>query len=100
MIAEAILWLSRALMVLGVIFIAFGVFGLYRFKNFYPRILIGSKIDTVGYLTLLLGLALKSGWNMSTLKILLIILLMLVINPILTHTVARSAYLSGLRVRR
>lgn len=87
-------------MVLGLIFIAMGVFGLYRFKSFYPRILIGSKIDTVGYLTLMLGLALKAGWGLTALKILLIVLLMLVVNPILTHTVARSAYLSGLRVRK
>lgn len=94
------LLLARFLMVLGLIFIAMGVFGLYRFKSFYPRILIGSKIDTVGYLTLMLGLALKAGWGLTALKILLIVLLMLVVNPILTHTVARSAYLSGLRVRK
>lgn len=100
MITIAVLWIARGLMVLGLLFVTIGVLGLYRFKSFYPRILIGSKIDTVGYLTLLLGLALKSGWTMATLKILLVMLMMLVINPILTHTVARSAYLSGLRVRQ
>lgn len=89
--------IARVLMLIGICFIALGVLGLYRFKHFYPRILVGSKIDTVGYITLMLGVALRYGWSMSALKVLLITLLMLVVNPILTHTVARSAYLSGYR---
>lgn len=92
--------IGRVMMLVGLIFVAIGVFGLYRFNNFYPRVLIGSKIDTVGYLTLLLGVAVRSGWTYFTIKILLVVLMMLVVNPVLTHTVARSAYLSGLRVKR
>lgn len=91
-------FIGSLLMSLGLGFVAIGVFGIYRFKNFFPRILIGSKIDTVGYLTLLIGVIVKRGISEFSLKVALIIILMLIVNPLLSHTVARSAYLNGYRI--
>lgn len=84
----------------GIVFIAMGVFGVYRFKNFYPRTLVVSKIDTVGNITLMAGIALRSGFNFFTMKVLLILSIMLIINPLSTHSIARSAYYSGYKVRK
>jgi len=83
---------------LGVIFIFFGVFGLFRFDNFYGRILVTAKIDTVGTLTFALGLAIKHGLSFFTFKLMMLVILMLVINPLATHIVLRSAYLSGYKI--
>lgn len=91
-------FIANLLMGLGLGFVALGVFGIYRFKHFFPRILIGSKIDTVGYLTLLTGIIVKRGFSEFSLKVAVIIILMLIVNPLLSHTVARSAYLNGYRV--
>ena len=83
----------------GVAFIFFGVVGILRFKNFFTRILIAAKIDTVGSITILLGLAVKHGLSFFSLKIFLLMFLIMIINPLATHMIARSAYLSGYKIK-
>ena len=73
----------------------FGLVGLFKFDHFYSRILIAGKIDTVGALTILFGLMLKHGWGFFSIKLLLLVVLILLLNPLCSHIVARSAYLSG-----
>ncbi len=85
---------------IGILFIAMGVVGIYKFKNFYPRILVASKIDTVGNITLMLGVIIRNGMTFFSLKVLLILIIMIVINPLSTHSIARSAYYSGYKVRK
>ena len=82
----------------GIIFMLFGVIGIFKFSNFYSKILITAKIDTVGALTLIIGIAIKHGFSFFTLKLLLIAILMLIINPLVTHMIARSAYTSGYKI--
>jgi multicomponent Na+:H+ antiporter subunit G len=84
--------------VAGLVFILLGVLGIYRFKNFYCRILIGSKIDTVGFLTLMTGVIIKKGLSWFSMKVLLIIGVVMLINPVVTHAIARSAYYGGYRI--
>jgi len=49
----------------GVAFMVFGIIGTFKFTNFYARILISSKIDTVGSLTFIIGVAVKHGLGLS-----------------------------------
>ena len=86
---------GEILIILGLVFMSFGVIGLFKFRRFYPRILIVAKIDTVGTMTVLLGVALRHGFSFFTLRVLLILGLILIINPMVTYIVARFAYLSG-----
>ena len=86
--------LSYIILGLGVLFMLFGVVGLLKFKAFYPRILVASKIDTVGVLTLIFGVALRHGLSFFTGKLLLIVIIMLILNPLVAHILARSAYIS------
>jgi multicomponent Na+:H+ antiporter subunit G len=85
---------------IGVIFIGFGVFGIYRFNDFYSRILIASKVDTVGFITIMLGVIIKRGWSYFSFKILIILMIMIIINPLVTHSIARSAFFSGYKVKK
>jgi len=88
--------LSYIVMGIGVAFMFFGVLGIFqRNKDFYYRILVACKIDTVGFLTLAIGLAIRHGFSFFTGKLFLIVIIMMVLNPLVAHIVARSAYKSG-----
>ena len=86
---------GEVIVAIGVIFILFGVVGLLRFKNFYTRILVTAKIDTVGVITICIGIAIRNGASFFSLKVLLLMGLLMIINPLASHIIARVAYLSG-----
>ena len=85
---------GNIVVVIGTILTAFGVIGLFRFNDFYSRILVSAKIDTVGVITIIIGIAIKHGFGFFTLKLVLIMLLVLILNPLAAHIIARSAYSS------
>jgi len=81
---------------LGIVFMIFGIIGIFQpSKNFYYRILVSCKIDTVGILTFTIGLALRHGFSFFSGKLALIAIIILVLNPLVAHTMARSAYKGG-----
>lgn len=84
----------------GVGFAGLGILGIFRFKNFYSRVLVSSKVDTVGFITILLGVSVKHGLSFFTLKVLFIMAMALIINPLITHSIVRSAYISGYKTRK
>ena len=81
----------------GVVFMFFGVIGIFRFDNFYTRLLTTSKTDTVGALTLIIGVAIRHGFSFFSGKVILLAIIMLIFNPLVGHILARSAHLSGYR---
>lgn len=85
---------------IGLIFVAFGIVGLFRFDNFYTRALTASKVDTVGYITILFGVMLKSGFTFLSLKVGVLLVITLIINPLTTHMITRSAYVSGYTIKK
>ncbi|MCL2365951.1 MAG: monovalent cation/H(+) antiporter subunit G [Oscillospiraceae bacterium] len=93
--AQIQLLVSNIVIIAGVIFMAFGVIGLFRFKNFYLRIMSSSKIDTVGTLTIIFGMAIRHGLSFFSAKLLLLAVILIVLGPLCNHMVARSAFLSG-----
>ncbi len=93
-------YIGLTLIGLGIGFIAFGILGIYRFKNFYPRILVASKVDTVGFITIMIGVMVKHGLSYFSLKVFLIMILTLIINPLITHSIARSAFNSGYKIKK
>ena len=84
----------------GVFLMLFGVIGIFqRKKDFYYRVLIASKIDTVGFMTLLFGLAIRHGISFFSGKVLLLVVIILVLNPLVAHIMVRSAYTSGFKLQ-
>ncbi|MGI6453412.1 MAG: monovalent cation/H(+) antiporter subunit G [Syntrophomonadaceae bacterium] len=71
--------------------------GVLRFPDVYSRMHPAGKVDTFGQTLILLGLAVYQGISPLTIKILLIILFLYVINPAATHFLAQAAYQSGLK---
>ena len=90
--------LGDIIIVAGMIFMLFGVIGIFKFQNFYTRILVIAKIDTVGALTLIIGLVVRHGASFFSLKLLLLLCIMMILNPLAAHMIARSAYLSGYKI--
>ena len=90
--------LGNIIIFIGIIFMSFGVIGIFKFKNFYERIIISAKIDTVGAFTLIIGMIIKHGFGFFSLKLLLIMVLMVIINPLIAHITAGSAHASGYKI--
>ena len=88
--------ISYIVMGLGVMFMLFGVIGIFQPKrDFYYRLLVACKIDTVGMLTLGIGLAIRFGFSFFTGKVGLIVIIILVLNPLVAHIMGRAAQKSG-----
>ena len=83
----------------GAVLMLFSIVGLFRFKDFFSRILVTGIIDTVGAITVIIGLIVKHGFGFFSLKLVLIIALMLILNPLAAHIIARCAYLSDSDLR-
>lgn len=91
--------LSDSLIVCGVGLIAIGMYGMLRYRHLSVRILIAAKVDTVGFFTVMLGAMLHTGLSYHSGKILLILVLTLVTNPLINHSIAHSAHVSGYRLK-
>ena len=91
--------ISNVAIAIGLIFMAIGIIGMYRYKDFYPSILIASKIDTVGMITVILGVAIRHGISFFSGKLLLIAVIILSLNPLVAHVLTRSAYGAGHRLK-
>jgi len=86
---------GEIIIVIGLIFMSLGVIGIFKFRNFYPRLLVTCKIDTVGTITVLIGVMVKHGFSFFSLRILLLLGLILIVSPMVTYIIARFAYMSG-----
>lgn len=92
--------IGNIIILIGIIFVSIGVIGIFRFDNYYARALVASKVDTVGYITLMLGVIVKSGFRFFSFKLLVILIITFLVNPLITHAIVRSAYISGFKGRK
>jgi multicomponent Na+:H+ antiporter subunit G len=89
--------LATILLALGLFFILLGVVGILRLPDFYTRLHAMGKCDTVGVTLVLVGLALCIGASLTTVKLVLIAVFIVIINPTATHALGRAAIKSDLR---
>lgn len=90
--------IGYAIISLGILFMFFGLFAMIRFKNFFPRLLCASKVDTVAMITIFVGLIIYNGFNFIAFRLALLLFIILLINPLIAHLMAQLAYLSGHRL--
>ena len=89
---------ARGIILLGLLFVGAGVYSVLRYKEFYSRVVITAKVDTVGFITILIGVILLEGVSFVSAKVLLILLFEMMTSPLSTHAIAHSAYTAGYRV--
>lgn len=90
---------GKILIAAGFIFAAVGMVGLFRFRNFYARILTTSNIDSAGMILMMIGGMLHSPTPAFALKIGIIAVLALITGPLSTHAILRSARISGYKLK-
>ena len=95
MLAQTIV--AIILVVGGIFFLAVSSLGLLRLPDFYARTHAVGKSETLGAILTLSGLAVYNGWELSTVKILFILLFVLIANPTATHAISRAALKTGLQ---
>ena len=98
--SQVIIWFANIIIVIGLAFVTLGVFGIYRFNDYFSRILVSAKVDTVGFITIMLGLIIKHGFDFFSGKLILVLALYVITNPIATHAITRSAHISGYRIKK
>ncbi len=91
--------LGYILISIGTFFVIIGLVGSYRFHNFYPRILASADVDTIGLIFILLGAMCIFGFSFATLKVLIILIILLILNPVVASSIVRSAYFSGYKLK-
>ena len=78
--------------VIGAIFVAIGILGMLRFNDFFEKILVASKIDVVGTITIILGVAIMHGVSFFSARLLILLGIVMILGPLCTHVMASSAY--------
>jgi len=87
--------LSIIFISLGCIVMAIAALGLYRFPDVYMRLHASTKINTGGAMSIFVGLMIRTGLHLSLVKIFVLMMLVFILTPVVSHAIARSAHLQG-----
>jgi multicomponent Na+:H+ antiporter subunit G len=87
-------------MIISWFLLLIGIIGIYKFDGVYSKLLSSSKIDSVTIIILSMALIIKVGFNLMSLKILLILVFYLLTNPITNQMIGSSAYMNGVKTEK
>ncbi|MFT4729750.1 MAG: multicomponent Na+:H+ antiporter subunit G [Granulosicoccus sp.] len=98
---DGIVWIvSWAFMLCGCVFVLTGAVGIIRMPDLYTRLHATSITDTGGAIFISIALVIQSvfvfGNTMAAIKVVLILFFTLFTGPTASHTLAKTALLSGL----
>jgi multicomponent Na+:H+ antiporter subunit G len=96
-IGDAVPWLADALVVLGVVVMTIGVYGVVRMPDVYTRLHAASKSVFLGVISLVLA-SLVTGDAAIIARVLLIGAVLLLTTPVSAHAIGRGAYLDHERM--
>ncbi|MEJ2136790.1 MAG: monovalent cation/H(+) antiporter subunit G [Desulfofustis sp.] len=94
--------LAVVFIVTGLFFFTGGTIGILRFPDFYSRLHPAGKLDTMGVLMSMTGMALYTFQDFSlaalftSLKILLIVVFVFITSPTATHAILDAGVRAGL----
>lgn len=77
------------LLLLGLLIFVIEVIGIFRFKYVLNRMQVAAMGDTLGLSLSLLGLAIISGLNFTTLKLCIVVAFFWISSPVCSHMLAR-----------
>lgn len=91
------------IMVFGLVFFIGGAVGIVRMPDFYSRLHPAGKLDTLGIMAMVVGLALYNLHHFSlatvllSIKMLLIVFFVFLSSPTATHAIVDAGMRAGLR---
>ena len=89
--------IAVAFILAGVFFLVVSAIGMLRLPDVFARSHALSLTDSLGALLVLTGLALYQGLSANLFKILTVLGLMSLLNPVIVHATIRAALRSGLK---
>lgn len=89
---------AAVLLLGGAFFLGVSIVGLIRLPDFYTRAHAAGKSETLGAMLLLGGLVVYNGFNLVSLKLIMVLALVALTNPTGVHAMTRAALRSGLDI--
>ncbi len=89
--------ISLLLLGSGTFFMLAGSIGVIRLPDFYTRTHAAGKTDTLGIILVLAGLAVYEGLTLTSGKLVIAMLFVLLVNPVAAHALAQAAMHVGLK---
>lgn len=87
--------LVTALIATGLFFLVVAAVGMVRLPDVFTRSHAVALTDSLGAFFLLTGLAIHHGFSSNTFRILLVLGLLYLLNPVISHATVRAALRSG-----
>lgn len=91
------LWIGIVLIVVGLFFLVVGSIGILRLPDVFARAHALSLTDSIGAFFVLVGLAFYQGLSVNLLRILVVLALIYMLNPVIAHATIRAALRSGVK---
>jgi len=89
--------LSIIFILTGLFFLIVAAIGIIRLPDVFTRSHAVSLTDSLGAFLLLVGIAMYEGLSMNLLKILAVLALLYLQNPVIAHATLRAAIRAGLK---
>jgi multicomponent Na+:H+ antiporter subunit G len=89
--------LSIIFIVAGLFFMIVAAIGVVRLPDVFSRSHAVSLTDSLGAFLMLVGIAFHEGLGKNTLKILVVLALLYILNPVIAHATIRAAFRSGVK---
>lgn len=87
--------ISAALLLIGFVLMLISAVGVLRLPDFFSRLHASSIGETLGIVLAGIGLAVYHGINLTSLKILMVVAALFLVNPLGTHLIGKAAIRSG-----
>jgi len=81
----------------GLFFLVVAAIGVVRLPDVFSRSHAVSLTDSLGAFLMLIGVAFHEGLHTNTLKIIVVLVLLYILNPVIAHATIRAALRSGLK---
>ena len=88
---------SIIFIVAGLFFMIVSAVGVVRLPDVFSRSHAVSLTDSLGAFLMLVGIAFHEGLGTNMLKILVVLALLYILNPVIAHATVRAALRSGLK---
>ena len=89
--------LAIALILVGLFFLVAAAVGIVRLPDVFTRSHAVAMTDSLGAFFLLTGLAVHQGFSTNVLRILIVLALLYLLNPVIAHATVRAALRSGVK---
>jgi len=89
--------LAVGFILVGVFFLVVAAIGTLRLPDVFTRSHAVSLTDSLGAIFVLAGLSIYQGFGINMVKILVVLVLLLLLNPVIAHATVRAAYRAGVK---